>query len=134
MTDQNETLAAFSQQLASLAYPGMTIIYPDKPVVPLPPLPLVFLELVPTGTTDPTLRGGAETDSGYAMISATTTGNDFGRESNALAKLIKALFPYASRLVVGSTTVLINRPPEVLQGYDDGFGWRVPTRITYQAN
>lgn len=133
MTTQYETLACFSSRLATLVYPGVTFIYPDKVVSPLPPLPLVLLEIIPVSTQDPTMGGGSEVDIGHAMVHAVTAGGDFGQESAAIAKLIKNLFPYPTRITIGSTTVLINRPPEVQAGYDDGLGWRVPTKLYYNA-
>ena len=153
MIEDTDISDALGQVLDTLSL-ALPIGWPNRDVLPGTPHPYLVFHHEPISRTDSTLTGGGEIVRGFAQISIMSEIGLFttpamvrsksrvGADGNgilvpsvgAVAKAIRALYPYTLRLPVTGGTITINNPPEVQQGYPDGPHWRVPVRVPYSAS
>lgn len=120
---------AIGQRLASMTNVP-PIAWPNDSFVPgLDP----YLEFrrSPNGSFDPVIAGGYAYEIGLALITVASPAGVFATASNDIAQQVANRFPKALRMTAGSGRVVINAPPSVAPGFQDGAYFRLPVRISY---
>lgn len=130
MITPNEIETAIGQHLRD-GLPGRTIVWPNQDANPA--RPFVTFDHVPVSRTDDTWAGGNIITRGSVMITVVTDRDQFTTEANNIAAEIFNLFPYTLSIITENGLIIVNKPPEVEQGYRDGADWRLPIRVDYQT-
>lgn len=147
MIEDDEIGTALGGRLQQNLNPSLPIAWPGDDLPPATARPYLIFEMVPVDRTDGTLRGGGEIVKGYIQItvmsepglpiwsdSVRNGAGNIVQSCGAIAKTIRALYPYTLRLPVTGGEITITKPPQVMQGYPDGPHWRTPVKITYEAS
>lgn len=126
--------------------PAFPVVWEGKSLLPASARPFLIFNHVPTNRIDDTTTADAEIAQGFFDIAIMAEPNLFTTPAlvknasgiyvpscGAIAKSIRALFPYGLKMSVTGGTVEIMRPPQKDLGYPDGPHWRVPVRIPYMA-
>lgn len=147
MIDDDAIAAVLGQRLVTID-PARPIAWPGMDLPAATARPYLIFDHVPVSRTDDTLKGGVEIVRGFidvAVISepnlpiwSTSVKNSAGvivPSCGAIAKAVRALFPYAvTRLAVNGGEITIVKPPEIMQSYNDGPHWRTPIKVLYEAS
>lgn len=124
--DQIET--AVGQHLATML---------DAPAIAWPNAKFIangaYIEFrhAPIEQIDETISGGFVYQTGLFLITAVVPAGGFTGEANALAQAIADRFPKALRITTDAGNVLVNAPPSMGSGFQDGAYWRQPVRVSY---
>lgn len=145
MIEDDAISDVFGQRLLTLD-PAIPVVWEGRDLLPSSARPFLIFNHVPVNRIDDTTTADAEIAQGFIDIAIMSEPNLFTtpplvKNANgnlvpscgAVAKAIRALFPYGHKMSVTGGIVEVMRPSNKDQGYPDGPHWRVPVRIPYMA-
>ena len=131
MNDPIEISDGLSRHLFENITGGLTVVLENSDKIP--DRPYLFCEITPVSSTDETLDGTGATDDGFFVVTVVSESGQFLNPGLEIAKEVRALFTYGRRFPLTKAEMTIMKPPDIEKGFRDGFDWRIPVRVTYQA-
>lgn len=98
-----------------------------------PPRPFLYYQHFVVDRTDSTLDGSAETETGFITITVVVKKGTFTSGAKKLAHTVMGLYSYTKALTFPGGLITINEPPVTQRGFRDGADWRLPVRVSYEA-